>query len=120
MVQLISLTAAMQVVLYLFETGGRLGNAGVAALVTLATGARLANSITTGRPLWCRWRTELESVVLFTGADVALLGLGDAASTLGSTRRRRATAPRNTPLAAPGAAHAGDDGSGGLSVAGAR
>ena len=32
--------------------------------------------------------------MLFSGADVALLGLGDAASTLATARRRRAPAVR--------------------------
>ena len=77
-----------------FETGGRFGLASTDALATVATDAKLAADVTTARPLWCRWRTELESIVLYTTSDVALLRLGDAASTMASARRTRSAAHR--------------------------
>ena len=90
------------------ETGGRMGLASIDALASLATEARLACNVSAGRPLWCRWRTELESAALFALSDVALLGLGDAASTLLPARRLR-TAAHRAATARVGDARASDD-----------
>ena len=69
-----------QVMPLAFETWGRLGDKGIAAMKVLAAAARtLASDPRDTRNLLARWRLELEAALSFAQADVMLLAAGSKA-----------------------------------------